>query len=331
MTPLLTVSDLKTYYFSKGKQVKAVDGISFDVQKGQSLGIAGESGCGKSTVALSLMRLIKGGKIVGGKICLDDVSLLDMPLKEFNAVRWEKIAIILQAAMGALNPVYRIGTQIVEAIVAHRNISKKDAWRTAEILLTQVELDPSKAMNYPHELSGGMRQRAMIAMALALDPKIVIADEPTTALDVVTQAQILGLLKKLQRELHLSFIFISHDLSVLAQTVDRLMIMYAGKAVEIGDAAAIFTDARHPYTKALLAAFPDIKGGKKGLTSLKGAPPNLIEPPTGCRFHPRCPVAETICAEREPLMQEQQSGHIAACHLLSERREKSSIEHLTTR
>jgi peptide/nickel transport system ATP-binding protein len=229
---LLSIENLKTYYFTKAGAVKAVDGVTLSLNKGQSIGIAGESGCGKSTIALSLMRLIKGGKIVDGKIMLNGVSLLDLPEKEFNAIRWDKISFVSQAAMGALNPVYTIGAQIVEAILAHRKIKKSDALNQVRELLRKVEIDPDRVSNYPHELSGGMRQRAMIAMALALNPEVLIADEPTTALDVVTQAQMIKLLKKLQKEMNLAVIFISHDLSILAQVCDKILIMYAGKAKE---------------------------------------------------------------------------------------------------
>jgi len=315
--PLLTVDNLRTYYFTQRGAIRAVDGVSFTVDKGQSLGIAGESGCGKSTVALSLMRLIKGGRVVEGSIILDGLSLLEMPQREFNHVRWRKISLVPQAAMGALNPVYRIGDQIVEAIRAHVRVSKPEAWARAGELLRQVEIDPSRARNYPHELSGGMCQRAMIAMALALNPDLVIADEPTTALDVVTQAQVLKLLRRLQRGLNLSVIFISHDLSTLAQASDRIAIMYAGKTVEIGDTLALLRQPQHPYTRALLGSFPDIKSTGRRISALPGSPPDLVAPPSGCRFHPRCPAVLGICTIKEPAMTEVLPRHYVACHLPS--------------
>ena len=239
---LLTVDNLKTYYYIRRGAVKAVDGISFKLEKGQSLGIAGESGCGKSTVALSLMRLIKGEKIISGKIMLNNLSLLDMSDKAFRSIRGKRISLVSQAAMGGLNPVYRIGDQITEAIHVHVQMTKKAAWSKAEQLLNQVGMDSSRARNYPHELSGGMRQRAMIAMALALSPELIIADEPTTALDMVTQAQVLRMMKELQIRLKISIILISHDLSILGQICDRIVIMYAGKKVEEGDVGELFNN-----------------------------------------------------------------------------------------
>ena len=314
--PLLTVENLRTYYFTEKGSVKAVDGVSFSVEKGESLGIAGESGCGKSTVAFSIMRLIKGGKVVQGNITLGGTPLLNMPIRDFRRIRWERISLVSQAAMGGLNPVYCIGDQIVEAIITHTKSKKREAWDRAEELLRQVDIDPSRAKNYPHELSGGMRQRSMIAMALALNPELIIADEPTTALDVVTQVQVLKLMRSLQKELDISIILISHDLSILGQTCDRIIIMYAGKIMERGDVQDLFREPRHPYTKALLSSFPDIKGEKRTLIGLSGSPPDLIDPPTGCRFNPRCPQVQGICKVEEPAMIEIAPEHHVACHLV---------------
>jgi peptide/nickel transport system ATP-binding protein len=311
---LLSIENLKTYYFTKAGAVKAVDGVTFSLNKGQSIGIAGESGCGKSTIALSLMRLIKGGKIVDGKIMLNGVSLLDLPEKEFNAIRWDKISFVSQAAMGALNPVYTIGAQIVEAILAHRKIKKSDARNQVRELLRKVEIDPDRVSNYPHELSGGMRQRAMIAMALALNPEVLIADEPTTALDVVTQAQMIKLLKKLQKEMNLAVIFISHDLSILAQVCDKVLIMYAGKVMEFADVSDLYAQPRHPYAKALLNSFPDIADERKMLQGLPGNTPNLLYPPLGCKFHPRCAYVQAICQAKEPVFAEIQPNRFVTCH-----------------
>jgi oligopeptide/dipeptide ABC transporter ATP-binding protein len=313
---LLDVSNLKTYYvMESGAVVKALNGISFKLEKGQSLGMAGESGCGKSTAALSLLRLIKGVKITEGTVLLNDLSLLELNEKQMNRVRWERISLVSQAAMNALNPVFRVGDQICETILAHRKLKKKAAWKMAELLLSQVDIDPGRARSFPHELSGGMRQRAVIAMALALDPEVMIADEPTTALDVVTQAQILKLFRRLQQERGISVIFISHDLSILGQACDRIMIMYAGSIVEMGDTDKLFSSPRHPYTRALLKCFPDIKEKKKTLTGLAGSPPDLIDPPAGCCFHPRCPQAGALCRERKPDICEIQPGQFLACHM----------------
>ena len=315
---LLSVENLKTYYSTSGGFVKAVDGVSFNLEKGESLGLAGESGCGKSTLGFSLMRLVKGGEVVGGNIKLNGMPLLEMSDREFNRIRWDKISLISQAAMGALNPVYRIGAQIVEAIKIHTKTKKSEAWKRAEDLLRQVEIDPSRAFNYPHELSGGMRQRAMIAMALALDPDLIIADEPTTALDVVTQVQVLKLLRALQQRLGVSIILISHDLSILGQACDRVIIMYAGKIAEIGNVEVLFKNPLHPYTQALLDSFPDIKRDKKPLTGLPGSPPDLLDPPSGCRLHPRCPEARNICQETEPKIIDVSSNHSVACHMVGQ-------------
>lgn len=316
MMSLLTVENLKTHYFMKAGVVKAVDGVNFSLEKGQSIGIAGESGCGKSTIALSLMRLIKGGQTVAGEIRLNGVSLLDMSEKEFNRVRWEKISMISQAAMGALNPVYTIGDQIKEAILAHRKMKKSQALALAGELLEKVEIDPNRIKNFPHELSGGMRQRAMIAMALALNPEVIIADEPTTALDVVIQAQMIKLLKRLQKEMDLSIIFISHDLSILAQVCDKVLIMYAGKLIEVADAKDLFRDPLHPYTKALISAFPNIDGERKKITGLKGNTPDLLNPPPGCKFHPRCVEAQKICETEEACLKEVLPNRFVNCHIL---------------
>ena len=313
--PLLTVEDLRTHYFTEAGPVKAADGVSFTLKTGESIGIAGESGCGKTTVAMSLMRLIKGGAVVGGKIMLGDLSLLDMPMNEFRKVRWERISLISQAAMGALNPVYTIGAQIVEAIRIHSDVSRKEAWERARGLLAQVKVDPQRAKSFPHELSGGMRQRAMIAMAMACDPDIIIADEPTTALDVVTQVQVLRLLIDLQKRLGLSLIYISHELSVLGQACDRIIIMYAGKIVEVGATAEIFTSPQHPYTQKLLSALMDIHSECKIPDSMPGKPPDLLNPPEGCRFSPRCTVGQENCAVDEPALIEVAPNHYVACHL----------------
>lgn len=311
---LLEVKDLTTVYFTEAGDLTAVDGVSFNLEKGESLGIAGESGCGKSTIIMSLMRLIKSGDIIGGEVHLDGISLLDMPMKEFRSLRWKKISLVPQAAMNALNPVYTVQDQIVEAILKHEKVKKQEARDRAVKLLEQVKVDPSRIRCYPHELSGGMRQRVMIAMALACNPDLIIADEVTTALDVVTQAQVLKLLVDIQAKMKIAIIFISHELSILAQTCNRIIVMYAGKIAEMGNAEDIFVRPEHPYTKWLLESLPDIKAGKKKLTGIPGKPPNLLNTPAGCRFNPRCPYKDSICLSEEPPLLNTGPKHYVACH-----------------
>lgn len=321
--PLLEISDLKTYYYADIGVIKAVNGVSLALNRGECLGVAGESGCGKSTLALSILRLIKPpGRIVGGKILFDGTDLLSLKLKEMRKIRWHKISMVFQGAMNALNPVHNIKDQIVEAITNHLNYSKIEAESRAATLLKSVGLSSSVLRSYPHELSGGMKQRALIAMALACNPEILIADEPTTALDVVTQAQILTLLKDLQKQHDLSIIVISHDLSILAQICDKLAIMYAGKIMEYADVETLYEKPAHPYTKALVDAFPSIRGPKKSLSILAGEPPNMINLPAGCPFNPRCSFAHDICYEVEPELVRLDSGHHVACHLYDKYVEK---------
>ena len=312
--PLLSVENLVTRYFSADGAVTAVDRVDFTVRRGEALGIAGESGCGKSTVALSLMRLVRGGEVASGRIVLGGTSLLELSRQELDGVRWERIALVPQAAMDGLNPVYRIRDQIVEAITAHRAVGKADARNRAGELLGKVGIDASKFKSYPHELSGGQRQRVMIAMALALEPDLVIADEPTTALDTVTQARILRLFRKLQRELGIAVVFISHDLSVLAQTCDRVLILYAGQVVELGECGDLLRRPRHPYTSALVKAYPELGRHKHKFSGLSGRPPDLAKPPDGCRFAERCPRRREVCDDSEPALVEVAPGHTVRCH-----------------
>jgi peptide/nickel transport system ATP-binding protein len=316
--PVLDVDGLRTYYKTLRGDVKAVDGVSFDVEKGQALGIAGESGCGKTTLALTILRLLpSGAKIVAGTVIFDGTSLGSLRDDEIRKIRWKGISLVFQGAMNALNPVFKVGDQIVEAIKTHEpDTSSKEAWRRAEDLLETVGIERSRATNYPHEFSGGMKQRALIAMALALNPLMLIADEPGTALDVIVQAQVLKLMRELKEKLNLSMILISHDLSILAETSDKLAIMYAGKFVEYGDVKEVFREPLHPYTQGLVGAFPKINEPRKKLLSVPGSPPDLLNPPTGCRFHPRCPYAMDICRQEEPLLKNEGSGdHKVACWL----------------
>ena len=313
---LLEVEDLRTHYRTDAGMVKAADGITFQLNEGESMGIAGESGCGKTTVIMTLMRLIKTNDVVRGKVILDGQSILEMPLDQFRHLRGKKIALISQAAMGALNPVFSIGWQIMEAIRYDTKISKDEAEERTKKLLEQVKIDPSRIKAYPHELSGGMCQRAMIAMALSCNPKLVIADEMTTALDVVTQVQMLRLFNELRKDLGISVIAISHELPILGQICDKFMVMYAGKIMEIGDKKEIFNNPKHPYTRWLLNSLVDIKAPRRIPRGIPGKPPNLLNPPTGCRFEPRCNAREAICKTEEPLAREVQPNNWVACHIV---------------
>jgi len=316
MTALIEVDHLKTYFDTRSGTVRAVDDVSWTLEKGESLGLAGESGCGKTTTALSIIRLLpKNGRIVDGHIRYSGKDLATIKESELRRIRWKHIAIVFQGAMNALNPVKRVSWQIAEAIALHDNMSFDEAQGRVVELLELVGINPARKDEYPHEFSGGMRQRVMIAMALACRPKIIIADEPVTALDVMIQAQILELLTKLQKELDLSMILISHDLSVIAQTCNKVAIMYGGKIAEYGPAQEVFLDPQHPYTQGLLRSFPDIYGPRDLPPWIPGQPPNLLEPPEGCRFHERCPLAFAECLVREPPLYQTRPGHLASCHL----------------
>jgi peptide/nickel transport system ATP-binding protein len=315
---LLEVENLKTYYFTKRGPVKAVDDVSFQVREGQAMGLAGESGCGKTTVALSIMKILpSGGRIVGGKVILKDIDLASASEKQMKKIRWKNISLIFQGAMNALDPLYRVGDQIVEAILTHEpKLGKKEAKNRAERLLGLVGIERNKIKNYPHELSGGMRQRGLIAMALACNPELLIADEPGTALDVIVQAQVLSIIEDLRRKLNLAVILITHDLSIIADTCDKAAIMYAGKIVEYADVLELFEQPLHPYTQGLIHAFPNIKSAKTQMISIPGSPPDLLNPPEGCRFHPRCSYAESLCKKEGPALTRQgQKDHLVACHL----------------
>jgi len=297
--------------------VKAIDGVAFRVEKGEALGIAGESGCGKSSVAFTIMRLLPyNGRIIDGRIELKGSDILTMDAEEFRKnVRWKSISIVPQAAMNSLNPVFKVGEQITEAILFHEDVGEQEAQERTVGLLKKVGIDPSRADHYPHEFSGGMKQRAMIAMALACNPDLIIADEPTTALDVITQAQVIKVLKSLQKELDLSLILISHDLSVVGETCDKVAIMYAGKIAEYASVKEIFRSPKHPYTQGLLGSFPSIKGTKERLQSIPGNPPDLIDPPPACRFNPRCRYSKRVCTMEDPVLMESSKGHFVACHM----------------
>jgi len=318
---LLEVKDLKAYYFISRGAVKAVDNVSIDLEKGESLGLAGESGCGKSTLGFALMNMLPPpGRVVAGSIKIDGQEIVGMKEDELRKrIRWQEIAMIFQGAMNVLNPVYTVGYQVAEPLIYHKGMGKKEAIEEAKKYLELVGLDPNIVNRYPHELSGGMKQRAVIATALIMSPKVLIADEPTTALDVIVQAQIINLLKELKRKLGLSIIIISHDLSVISELADRLAIMYAGKIVELGPSDSVYSDPVHPYTKALLNAIPRLRKKQERLEFIPGAPPNLLSPPLGCRFHPRCPYRFEPCDKEEPELIEVRPRHFVACHLYTRR------------
>jgi oligopeptide/dipeptide ABC transporter ATP-binding protein len=313
--PLLEVEDLRTYFTIESGTVRAVDGISFRLDFGEALGIAGESGCGKTTTALSLVGLLPANaRIEDGSIKLYGIDLAAKSENALRRYRWREISIVFQGAMNALNPVQRIVDQITEPLTERLNLKPKAARARAAELLELVGIPRQRGNAYPHELSGGMRQRAMIAMALACDPAIVIGDEPTTALDVMVQAQILELLEGLRRRLGLSLILITHDLSVIAETCDRVMVMYAGRVAEEGPVGEVFRAPRHPYTQKLLSSFPNIQADRRTLDVIPGAPPDLRNPPPGCRFAPRCPFVMDVC--REVVPPETKFGRTrVACHL----------------
>jgi oligopeptide transport system ATP-binding protein len=317
--PLLNVEDLRTYFSTEEGIVKAVDGVSFAVNAGERRGVVGESGCGKSVTAMSIMRLIEppAGEIVTGKIEFDGRDLLQLTESEMQEVRGGEIAMIFQDPMTALNPVYTIGDQLMETILMHQNVSKTDARDIAIGILDDVQIP--QAMNrledYPHQFSGGMRQRVMIAMGLSCNPKLLIADEPTTALDVTTQAQIMNLMLELAEERNTAVLLITHDLGVVAGFCDNIQVMYAGSIVERGTASEIFHNPQHPYTWGLLGSMTRLdETHRERLNSVRGAPPSLINPPKGCRFNPRCDFATDICREALPILHQSLEGQKVACH-----------------
>lgn len=314
--PLLAVRGLRTEFQSRDKTIPAVDDVSFDVARGECLGVVGESGSGKSVTALSIMGLIQApGKIVAGEIRLDGQDLVGLSPREMQKIRGNKIAMIFQEPMTSLNPVFTVGNQIEEALYSHQKLTRLQARRRAAEMLELVGIpDPEERLNtYPHQMSGGMRQRVMIAMALCCKPQLLIADEPTTALDVTIQAQILELISGLRKETGTSVMLITHDLGVVAELADRVMVMYAGRVVEKADVLTLFDRPGHPYTEGLLRSVPRIDDERHRLEAIEGMVPNLQHPPPGCRFEPRCPYSQEICRKHEPPLFDLPGGGTAAC------------------
>ena len=298
---LLQVRDLRVAYNTSSGPVEAVAGVNLSLAKGEFLGVVGESGCGKSTMLFGIAQLLNPpASVSGGEVLFKGENLVAMTAKSLNALRWRDFSVVMQSAMNALNPVHSIGRQFKDAIKAHAKWPESQIKARSAEVLELVGIDPVHLKSYPHQLSGGMRQRAMIAMALLFTPDLIVMDEPTSALDVVAQRSLMAQIKELQKQLGFAVIFVTHDMSLVSHFSDRLMVMYAGQVVELGATRAVFDASAHPYSKGLLDAFPSIRGEVKRLTGIPGAPPNLAKPPSGCRFHPRCPVAMERCSVDVP-------------------------------
>lgn len=319
MTELLEVTDLRTEFITDSGVIRAVDGVSLSVRQGEALGIVGESGCGKSITSLSIMQLLpkRIGRVASGEVRFKGKDMLKLSRREIRQVRGNRMAMIFQEPMTSLNPVFKIGKQISESARYHLKLGKKEAWERSVDMLRKVGIPrPERiAEQYPHQLSGGMRQRVMIAMAMVCSPQLLIADEPTTALDVTIQAQILDLMRELQRTENMAIMMITHDLGVVAEMCDRVMVMYAGQVVEETDVKTLFSNPKHPYTRGLMASLPQLAGDQKRLSSIPGQVPNPAHMPAGCRFAPRCPVKQEQCELTQPELLEIEPGHRCRCLL----------------
>ena len=314
--PLIQIENLKVEYLAGRGSVRAVDGVSLEIGKGEVVGLAGESGSGKSTIAMAIMRILQPPAIItGGKVLMGGRDILEMSDRDLHKFRWEEVSMVFQSAMNSLNPVMTIGDQITDAIYSHRKVTEAAAREQAQEMLRIVGIEADRIDSYPHELSGGMRQRAVIAIALVLRPPLMIMDEPTTALDVVVQREILAKIAELREEFGFSILFITHDMSLLVEISDRIAIMYAGEIVEMAHSRELFENPLHPYTQGLMASFPALTGPRKKLEGIPGSPPDLIAPPSGCRFHPRCPHRMDICDKVAPKYIEARPEHYVACHL----------------
>ena len=326
---ILQIKNLKTYFDTWAGIVKAVDGVSLNIREGETLGLVGESGSGKSVTALSILRIVpRPGKIIDGKIIYKGENLLEKTERDLQKIRGKEIGYIFQDPATSLNPVFTIANQLTEVIRRHQNVSKEEALEKAIELLTLAEIpDPEiKIWNFPHQLSGGMKQRIAVARALSCQPSLLLADEPTTNLDVTIQAQILQLMKNLKDKLGMSMILITHDMGIVAGVADRITVLYAGRVCETADTRTIFYNPKHPYTIALLTAVPSLALRREKLAVIPGTIPNLIEPPLGCRFHPRCKYAKAECAKKIPPLEEIERGHFVACIRASEIDIKSPLE-----
>lgn len=312
---VIEVNDLTMHYTTRKGPVFAVDDVSFHVGRGEAIGLVGESGCGKTSVAITLLKLLpNNAEILKGEIKLNGTNVVPLRNKDMNKFRWNNISMVFQAAMNSLNPVYTVEDQILEAMREHvPHLSDQEMDEKIDHLFDLVGLDPALKSQYPHQYSGGMRQRAVIAMALSCDPDLIIADEPTTALDVIVQDAILKRVREIQTELDMAMIYISHDIAVIAEVSERVGVMYAGNLVEMASTETIFHQPLHPYTMGLMSSFPSIAGEKTELVTLPGEPPDLLDPPDACRFHPRCPYATEICREEEPEFEEISEDHFVAC------------------
>jgi peptide/nickel transport system ATP-binding protein len=331
LEPLLRIENLKVEYLAGRGSVRAVDGVTFTVGKGEVIGLAGESGCGKSTVAQAIMRILQPPAVItGGQVIFEGRDILSMSDSEIRKFRWDGVSMVFQSAMNSLNPVATVGDQIIDGIQAHRKVSDSEARNMASELLEIVGIERERIDSYPHQLSGGMRQRAVIAIALALQPPLMIMDEPTTALDVVVQREILAKITELKEKFGFSIIFITHDMSLLVEISDRIAIMYAGEIIEMSDSRELFETPLHPYTEGLMGSFPALTGPRRRLEGIPGSPPDLISPPSGCRFHPRCPKRMMICDGPRPQLGEERPDHQVRCHLYAvsrpDRVEPSQLE-----
>lgn len=326
MQPLLEVQNLIVDYLTPDRRVRAVDHVSFNVNPAEIVGLAGESGCGKSTCVQAILRILRPpAQVSGGHTLFQGRDLVAMDQEELRKVRWRHISLVFQSAMNSLNPVMRVGDQFIDMIQAHEHVDKDAALKRAGELLQLVGIDKTRVNAYPHELSGGMRQRVVIAMALALQPELVVMDEPTTALDVVVQRQILQEIQDLQKELGFAVLFITHDLSLLIEFSNRIAIMYAGEIVEMTASDELYNDPKHPYTVGLMSSFPPLFGEKRKMQGIPGSPPDLGNPPSGCRFHPRCPhctqenpALYRLQTKVKPKLRELTPDHFVACHLYGE-------------